>query len=773
MKKSLFFVLAILVTLGSQQLSAQEKKPKVALVLSGGGAKGIAHIPLLQTLDSLGIVPDIIIGTSMGGVVGGFYAVGYSGDSISRIALSANWSELLGGDISLNDVSPEEKSEFKRHLVDFDIIEGKPKVNSGLLKDQKLREFITSYTYPVFNIRDFDKLPIPYRAMTTDIVNGKEVLLSEGALSLAIRATMSIPAIFQPVPYNNTLLVDGGVMNNFPVNVAKEMGFDIIIGSDVGGGLQEKDELTSITAQLFQAAMLTSNLKNPANRASCDILIDHMPYLTYSTGDFTKAANIYEEGKIATNLELNALTELANQLKKYKQREHVIPDVKNEIILDTVIYNDISEANLDLVKARANIQPGEKYSSEEIIGGIDRAMGTNLFNQITIDGGINEGRKELQLTGFERSRNMVKGSLHFDSYRGVGLMVNYTGRNLIGKSSRFVLTVDIAEQPRIRLQYQKLFGDDKTWWWRSEMLGEFLEQKFFFKGDVAENLKSNYYQFDNQLNKNLHSFHSYAGLGLSYEASLVKPKLDSEINENIFGVEKYLFRNLEIEAHYVYSHMDMVYYPRKGTYFRAGVARSLIHEAEVIYLSDIEEDLNGPTNGFTRALIDFERRWAFNDKFTGILGANIAFIFEDELKSDDLLFSDYGYSAQYSLGGTVTAPRKGSYVFPGMHEDELFVSQMIRLNLGVQWNPFSKFYFTPHVNLASVGFGNFEDYIENAFSPQGDWSDAFETSSIISAGINFAYNSFLGPVNFDVSYVNDVNKVRVFFSVGILFNRSN
>ena len=417
MKKLVFIILALAFSLFSQELTAQEEKPKVAVVLSGGGAKGIAHIPLLQALDSLGIVPDIIIGTSMGGVVGGFYSVGYSGDSIYHIAHTADWNELLGGDISLDDVSMEEKSEFKRHLVDFDIIEGKPKVNSGLLKDQKLREFITSYTYPVFANNDFDELPIPYRAMTTDIVNGKEVLLEGGSISLAMRATMSIPAVFQPIPYENTLLVDGGVMNNFPVDVAKEMGFDIIIGSDVGGGLQEKDKLTSITAQLFQAAMLTSNLKNPSNREACDILVDHMPFLTYSTGDFTKTAEIYNQGKIGTNLQLPALTDLATKLKKYKQREHKLPDVKDEFVLDTVFYHNISEANLDLVKARANIQVGKKYSSKEIIGGIDKAMGTNLFNQITYDGGIVEGKKELHLTGHERSMNIIKGSLHYDSYR--------------------------------------------------------------------------------------------------------------------------------------------------------------------------------------------------------------------------------------------------------------------------------------------------------------------------------------------------------------------
>ena len=291
MKRKFHLILfTFLLFLSNSALLAQEdQKPKVALVLSGGGAKGIAHIPLLQALDSLGIVPDLVIGTSMGSIVGGLYSVGYSGDSIAAIAHQANWSELLGGDITYMDVSMEERSEFKRHLVDFDLVKGKPKIKSGLLHDQKLREFITSLTYPVFDVNDFDQLSIPYRAMTTDIVNGKEVLFSKGPVSLAMRASMSIPGVFKPVPYENTLLVDGGVLNNFPVNVAQEMGFDIIIGSDVGGGMQPKEKLESIPSLLFQAGMLTSNLRNPANRAMCDILLDHVPNLTYSTGDFSES----------------------------------------------------------------------------------------------------------------------------------------------------------------------------------------------------------------------------------------------------------------------------------------------------------------------------------------------------------------------------------------------------------------------------------------------------------------------------------------------------
>ena len=177
MRKSIPYFIVFLFLTFTQFLTAQTEKPKVAVVLSGGGAKGVAHIPLLQTLDSLGIVPDLIIGTSMGSVVGGFYAMGYSGDSIATITKNAKWDELLGGQTSLKDVSIEEKSEFGKYLIDFDWVKGKPKATSSLLNDQFLREFLSLYTYPVYNIHDFDSLPIPFRSMTTDIVNGKEVLL--------------------------------------------------------------------------------------------------------------------------------------------------------------------------------------------------------------------------------------------------------------------------------------------------------------------------------------------------------------------------------------------------------------------------------------------------------------------------------------------------------------------------------------------------------------------------------------------------------------------
>ena len=162
-----------------------------------------------------------------------------------------------------------------------------------------------------------------------------------------------------------------------------------------------------------------------------------------------------------------------------------------------------------------------------------------------------------------------------------------------------------------------------------------------------------------------------------------------------------------------------------------------------------------------------------SSKITGIVSTNLSFIAQDPLKGGDISFTDYGYSAKYSLGGVLTAPRRGTYIFPGLHEDETFVTQLMNLQLGLQFKPSKKIYIIPHLNLASVGFGDFGDYFEDAFSPSGRWSDGIETSALISAGAQIAYNSFLGPLNFDVSWVNDVDKVRVFFSVGLTFNRSN
>ena len=754
-------------------LSAQEKKPKVVVVLSGGGAKGIAHIPFIQLLDSLGIVPDLVVGTSMGSIVGGLYAMGYSGDSIANIALNVNWNQLLREKVALSDVSMEEKSEFKRYLAQFDLTNGKPKINSSLLGDQNLREFLSVLTYPAYRINDFDKLPIPYRAVATDIVNGKEVVIKEGSLAMAMRSSMSIPGVFKPVPYNNTLLVDGGILDNFPTDIAKKMGADIIIGSDVGGGMATIEKLDNIGTILFQTGMLASNLKNPENRELCDILIDHIPNLSYSTGDFGKSQEIYEEGKIAVKENMKELVILAEQLKDYPLKKHELPQTKDRTVFDTIIYKGISRANLDLVKARTNIKPHVEYSTEDVKNGIDRAMGTEIFSEINYKAIVNGDSTGFEIEGLEKSQHQAKISLHYDDYRGVGLILNYTGRNIIGKASRFLVSLDIAEQPMLRLQYQKSFGSLKDWWWRSEAFAEQLRQRIYISGEAADNFRYRNFLYDNEINKNINSLKSYIGIGVNYKYSDIQPKVDPDVNENVLLLNDYISNSLEVYAQYLFNSLNDVFFPTEGAFLNINIGRSLLNNVNLSYSDDNLEDVNGKTNGFTKFNLTYEKRVPFQPKITGIISASAGFIFEDQLETNDISFTDYGYSSKYFLGGNFVSPNKESYTFSGLHEAELNINQFMKLNIGLQLNPFEKLYFTPHFNIASVGFENFDEYIKDAFSPNGKWSDAIETGTLISAGARFSYNSILGPVNFDVSWVNDINKVRLTFSVGIPFNRSN
>jgi NTE family protein len=528
-----------------------------------------------------------------------------------------------------------------------------------------------------------------------------------------------------------------------------------------------------MSALLVQSSMLSSNLKVKKNKEICDILIDHVPYLEYSTGDFNKSKEIFKEGEIATNNNLSSLIKLSKTLKKYKQRVHKVPDAKKKILLDTIIFKNISIGNYEVAKERTDIEPHKKYSAKELVAGVNRAIGTRMFSKINYKSFIENNQLGLQLNFFEYSKNQFKGSLHYDTYRGGGIVVNYTGRNILGKSSRLLVTLDIAEQPRARLQYQKIFGTHKNWWFQSEAIGELLIQEVFEDGIKIENIKQNYFQFKNQINKNINSLYSYVGVGIDYELTNLRPRFNPDLVGNFFGLKKYNFNTIEINANYTYNSLNKVFFSTKGTYFKGSVSRS-IHNA--IYIEPIDENspsIDGFTNRFSKLNLSFEKRFGFTKKITGILKGTNNFIYEDSLKSDEVSFNEYGYAGKYSLGGYIPNNRSRSYLFAGLHEDELTVNQFMKITLALQLNPINKIYVVPHVNIASVGFTNFDDYIEDAFFPKGDWEDKIETSLLMSAGATFSYNSLLGPVNFDISYINDVNKLRLYFSVGFLFNSSN
>ena len=214
--------------------------PKIGLVLSGGGSKGFAHVPILKALDSLNIPIDFIAGTSFGAITGAMYALGYSGNEIENMALETDWYEVQNDEPKRKFLPYFRKKDTGKYQLNFGLDRVKPVAPTGLIYGQKIILELSKWTREYGQIYDFDKFPIPFRCNAFDIISGKEVIIKEGSLANALRASLSIPTIFAPVEWGDALLVDGGVVNNLPVDIAKEMGADIVLAIDVSSPAQTK-----------------------------------------------------------------------------------------------------------------------------------------------------------------------------------------------------------------------------------------------------------------------------------------------------------------------------------------------------------------------------------------------------------------------------------------------------------------------------------------------------------------------------------------------------
>lgn len=282
-------------------------RPKVGLVLSGGAARGLAHIGVLKALEEQGIKIDAIAGTSMGAVVGGLYASGYKIDELEKLALNIDWQAAL------SDAPPREDVPFRRKQDDRDFLvkqklsfrdDGSLGLPLGVIQGQNLALLLESLLAHTSDTRDFDKLPIPFRAVATDIANGEKVVFRKGHLPQVIRASMSIPAVFAPVELDGRLLVDGGMTDNIPLDVAREMGVDVAIVVDIGTPLRNRKQLTTVVDVLNQSITLMTRSNSEEQLAalkSSDVLIQ--PALAaYGVTDFGKAQDMIDAGYRATRI---------------------------------------------------------------------------------------------------------------------------------------------------------------------------------------------------------------------------------------------------------------------------------------------------------------------------------------------------------------------------------------------------------------------------------------------------------------------------------------
>ncbi len=278
-------------------------RPRIGLVLSGGGARGMAHIGVLKVLDELRVPVDAIAGTSMGAVVGGLYASGLSGREIESVVASLNWQDAFRDTPSRTDLTFRRKQEDQNFLVKFPLglRSGKFLLPKGLIQGQKLNQALRRLTLPVSGITSFDDLPIPFRAVATDLETGDAVVMGEGDLTTAMRASLSAPGVFAPVEREGRLLVDGGLSENLPIDVARRMNVDVLIVVDVGAPLANRSRLSSVAAisnQMLAILISRDSKRQREQLTPQDVVID--PSLAdASSFDFGMAKRVVSLGEQA------------------------------------------------------------------------------------------------------------------------------------------------------------------------------------------------------------------------------------------------------------------------------------------------------------------------------------------------------------------------------------------------------------------------------------------------------------------------------------------
>lgn len=248
------YTLALLITLSSLSLAAAEpqtsERETIGLVPAGGGARGIAHVGVIRALEEMQVPVDAVAGTSMGALVGGLYASGMSADDLYQVVTTMDWDLAFEDAVDRGELPPRRKSDdydFPSDL-NFAFKDGKLSIPLGLIQGQQVRQIIKELMLGVAHVRDFDQLPIPFRAVAADIESGDAYVFSQGDVVTAMRASMSLPGLLAPVEHDGRLLVDGGVANNIPVDVARAMGVDRLIVVDIGTPLLKRDEIDSVVS---------------------------------------------------------------------------------------------------------------------------------------------------------------------------------------------------------------------------------------------------------------------------------------------------------------------------------------------------------------------------------------------------------------------------------------------------------------------------------------------------------------------------------------------
>jgi NTE family protein len=450
-------LIAVLFTAYSLFVNAQDtiRHPKIGLVLSGGGAKGFAHVGALKVIEEAGIPVDFITGTSIGSIVGGLYAMGYDAATLEKIIGNQNWEALLSNESRRAFIPAITKEEQSRYLLSLPIKAKKISIPEGVLNGQKAMDLFTYLSYGYHDIDDFSHLPIPFKCIAADIATGEEVVLDKGFLPRAMRASMSVPAVFSACEIDNRMLVDGGIINNFPVDRCREMGAEIIIGIDIGDELMDREKIQSIPDMISQLTTMLGFQRSRKNSEDVDILIK--PDITgYSASSFnTDAAKVLmKRGEDAARKVLPDLLKLRDTLglQHIERTAHQLPDIHTPVYVERIDVEGTDKSNIESILGKIGIGKDKRTTLYQIREGVARIYATGNYQNI--DYRITGSDKKLvTITVKESSTNRLNVGVNYNTDLNAAALINMTFYSDRVSGSNLSLDAKMSTSPLFSARY--------------------------------------------------------------------------------------------------------------------------------------------------------------------------------------------------------------------------------------------------------------------------------------------------------------------------------
>ncbi len=715
-------------------LSAQEPL-KVGVVLSGGGAKGYAHVGVLKVLKEAGIRVDYIGGASMGAIVGGVYAAGWTPEEMDSLLHETDIVSTIQEAQPRGDKSFFEKEYGEKYALSLSLQDFKVNLPTAFSRGQKVFELFSRWTSRVNHIRDFSRLPVPFFCTGTDVASGEEVVMDSGLLPLAMRASGALPGLLAPVKVNGRLISDGGIVNNFPAREMKRRGVDIIIGVSVEDGLYKEDELNSIGNLLVQIGSFQMVAKSKEQVKFCDIYL-HPQFENYGLTSFESVDSLINIGENAARAVFDDLVAIAKRQQALPAvTENPLPPARDTLSVDSLIlaFNPVFSKSYLMSNFPVKL-PG-KISDEEFYTGLKQLYGTGYFNFIYYQlDSIPTDREALRLSpeikpGYDRQLRL---GLHYDPVFKSSLLLNLTFLNLGIRNT--VGSVDLIIGDKFRYDFNYLLKSARGPDFGFNSYVRFNDIPFELSQPVPindslslEEIQLDYVDFSNEGYVRLFNNNSTA-LGLAAELKYFRSSNDqifSTSQTSFYATNRGLYFNGS--AFFKYDSKNQISFPTRG-------AEIAIKARTITPLQGNNEDRDEAWS-FNFDL-DYQKLFYLNSAFSIGLNLNVG-----------LTFGDPSQPFYYALGSNNRNLVNNFKPFIGLPFARVIGKDLLGGKLYGQLRLFKNQYLTLETQFA---------YLNTLVNPM-----KYRERNFVGVGLSYGLKTPLGPVEVTYGVSNEESTLWV------------